>query len=492
MNITSLLSDVVKKVGTKTAIIENNQEISYRELWGTIERLSAAFYKIGIRENHRVALILPNSAEFIYCFFALLKINAIVSPLSPGLTPFELKRIFDNFKPYFMISQSTFVDKVLGKFPELLENKVLVFYDDNGIHSKIKNYYVLKKLLNLYNNYEFGNSQTSLDHIATINYTYRGAGYPLGAVLSHKSYVNGILGYIEWTRIFSQDRVLAFLSFSHVFSLVGCVLAPLIGGATVIISRNYLPKSILKLIGDFHVNRLTAIPSVYALLLQNYKEGEYDLRSLDYCITGGSYMPLEVQEVIKNKMRVTVLQGYGLTECLPITCNTHEYNKPGTLGLAGRPDIEIKIIGENSVYKEANQVGEIIINSPTMMQGYYNRKDESEKILKDGWFYTGDYGYMDEKGYLHYAGFKKNVAKVGGNMVDLKEVKDVLLSYPSILDCSVIPKNDDLWGHVLEAEVVTYSSKKLAESEIRSFCSKHLSRYKVPKTIKIKTEVAYR
>ena len=132
-----------------------------------------------------------------------------------------------------------------------------------------------------------------------------------------------------------------------------------------------------------------------------------------------------------------------------------------------------------------SEIGEIVIKNPAVLQGYYNKEDETHKVLKNGWFYTGDYGYLDGDGYLYFTGLKKSVTKVGGNMVDFKEVQNVLLSHPLISAASVYSEENSLWGHVIAAEVVPQVNGALTENEIKVFCSKRISRYKVPKTIKL-------
>ncbi len=489
MNIVALLQNASKQFSHKTAIIENGKEVSYGDFWSVVEKLSSAFYKNGIRENHRVALILPNSTEFIYCFLALLQINAIVSPLSPDLTAYELKGIFHNLTPHAIISVSTFIDKVLCEFPLLLKNKMLILQDGAAekINKKegIKKIYELKSLYNQQGNYKIANTRPEPYQVATINYTYRGTGFPLGAMLSHKNYIEGITAHLSRKGTSHHHKVLSILSLFHAYPLVDCILGPLATGATIVISRNYLPRSTLKLIDDFRINHFTAVPTVYNLMLQHFKNGEYNLSSLSCCITGGSYMPIEMQETIRSKMGLDVLQGYGLTECLPVTWNYYECNKAGTLGLPFRHDFQIKIVGDDGVCKGINEKGEIAVCSPTVMQGYYNQREETDKVLKDGWLYTGDYGYVDKQGYLHFAGLKKNVAKVGGNMVDLTEVENVLLSHFSVLYARAYAKQDSLWGHVIAADVVSHENGKLTEKEMKLFCSKRLAQFKVPKMVEL-------
>jgi long-chain acyl-CoA synthetase len=282
----------------------------------------------------------------------------------------------------------------------------------------------------------------------------------------------------------SEQRVLSLLPLHHFYPLVGCVLAPLISGATVVISRNFMPRSILKTIDNLKVDRLTAVPSIYVLLLQHYRKNEYNLSSLTCSLTGGAYMPFEVQASIKTQMGLEVIQGYGLTECFVVTWNQHEYSQSGTLGLPFRQDVQIRIMGDNGECRYIKEVGEIAVKTPTIMQGYYDRREETKSVLREGWLYTGDYGYLDEKQYLYFSGLKKNITKVGGNIVDLKEVQNVLLSHPAILDAIVHPQEDDLWGHVVATEIVLHRNCELTEKEVKDFCGRMLSRYKIPRMIK--------
>jgi len=174
MNLVALFSDIAAQHGAKSAILENGKIVSYQELWNSIERLAAAFYRIGIRDHNRVALILPNSSEFIYCFFALLKNNAIVCPLNPDMTPYELKNITNNLDPHVIISINTLIDKVVNESPSLLEQKILILQGRSSQILQANKYYELDDLLK--ENTQACDIQGEEESTVTINYTYRGLG----------------------------------------------------------------------------------------------------------------------------------------------------------------------------------------------------------------------------------------------------------------------------------------------------------------------------
>jgi long-chain acyl-CoA synthetase len=177
-------------------------------------------------------------------------------------------------------------------------------------------------------------------------------------------------------------------------------------------------------------------------------------------------------------MGIELLQGYGLTETMPITCNPHSRNKTGSLGIPGH-EVKVKIVD-----------GEILIGGPTVMKGYYNKNGENRKYLQDGWFKTGDLGYVDEEGYIYFKGLKKNIIKVGGNNVDLTEVKSVLNFFPGAQNVRLDIVEDELWGYRIHAEITVSSKKEVTDKDVKAFCSKRMALYKIPKKILISVSQA--
>src|SRR5574337_309508 len=346
MNIVKLLHEIVGQLGTKTAIIEDGISISYQDLWTRIEILSAAFHEFGVRENHRVALILPNSSEFIYCFFALLNINAMVTPLSTDCTPYELKGIFNNLNPYAIIAMHKFIEKVSYEYPNLMDNKLIITPDDITGSGRLKNQFDLKTSSEHEDTYEIVNQNSNDSQIATIIYTYRGLGYPLGVMLSHENYLQAAMFYINRTELTERHRVLLMLPSYHVFPIMGGIIAPLLTGAAVIIAKSFIISHLFETIKKNQITMLLAVPTLYRLII-NYGRNAADMSSVHCCITGGDIMSAAMQEELRTKFNTEVLQGYGLTECLPVTCNPLHKNKIGSLGPPGRSDVKIKIVNDS-------------------------------------------------------------------------------------------------------------------------------------------------
>ncbi|MBU1852956.1 MAG: acyl--CoA ligase [Candidatus Omnitrophica bacterium] len=469
MNLGTSLHWVSTKMRDKICLIEGNTRISYSDLWSRIELLAKAFLKIGIKENDKIVILLPNCKEFIYSFYALSRINLISVPLNLHLTSFELKEIFDDCNPRGIITTALLYERKISSV--IGPDRIIIFIDDNP-DIRRKNY-SFKELFKIGKDQNLPHFNTSNNQIATINYTYRGTGRPLGAMLTHGNYHHGAIGYVRLTEIITKQCILLITPISHIFTLVSCVIVPLLRGATVVITKSFIPSHIFRVIEECGINFIMAVPTIYISLLRNYNKNRFDIRSLKYGITGGNYLPPDIYRDIKDRMGIELLQGYGLTETMPITCNPRSKNRPDSLGVPGH-EVKVKIVD-----------GEILVGGPTVMRGYYDKDGENREYLKNGWFSTGDYGHIDGDGYIYFDGLKKEIAKVGGNNVDLKEVKRVLSSFQGVKAVELCVLKNDLWGHQIHAKVEINSKKEITKKSIQSFCSGRLAAYKIPRRIEI-------
>ncbi|MDO8602561.1 MAG: class I adenylate-forming enzyme family protein [Candidatus Omnitrophota bacterium] len=471
MNLGTSLHWVSTKMKDKACLIEGAIEVSYSELWKNIETLAKGFLKIGIKENDKAVIILPNCKEFIYSFYGLARINAISVPLNTYLTSYELDKIFKDCDPKVIITTYQLYKK---KISAISNKNILIILTDESLEPGKDGLFELGDLLAKGGTGRLPRFSANNNQIATINYTYRGLGEAIGAVLTHGNYHHGAIGYLRLTKLVTTQRVLLITPMSHIFTLVSCVIVPLLRGATVVIMKSFIPSHIFKAIEDHKIDFVIAVPTIYISLLKNYKKGRFDISSLKYGITGGSYLSESLNKEIKEEMGIELLQGYGLTETMPIMCNPHSRNKMGSLGVAGH-EVKVKIVD-----------GEILIGGPTVMRGYYNKNGENKKYLKDGWFKTGDMGYIDEEGYVYFKGLKKDIIKVGGNNVDLTEVKNVLNSFPGARNVRLDIVGDELWGHRIHAEITGPFKKEVTDKDVKAFCSERMALYKIPKRILIR------
>ena len=483
MNLVKYLETEAKGFLDRPAIIEDGEEITHRELWQTVDRLAKAFFDVGIREGDRIAICLPNCKEYIYAFFAALKINAIAVPLKQVTTSYEMKAILKDCHPSLLITDNVFVNRMLPFDPAIEIGKVIICSKHIIKRGSAKRTTKIDILLK--NTAELGTTFSADEGtVASINYTYRGYGYPLGAMLTHKNYKAGTMTYVSTTGITPGQKILLALPMSHVYSLVGCVTVPLSTGSSIVITKRSDPKETIKLINSLKIDVITSVPTFYMALLKANEKLKLKLHRVQHCFSGGSLLQLSTYQEIKEKMGWDIRQGYGLTECLPVTCNPSSPNNPASIGKVG-VGAKVKIVDEFGNDKKINEIGEIIAGGDSIMAGYYRHAKESKEVLENGWCHTGDYGYFDRKGYLYFTGLKKRIAKVGGNMVDLEEVRKTICLFPGIVGTNIDTMVDEFWGCVLTAEVLVRNLKEFDARKLRSFLRDRLVSYKVPHIKKV-------
>lgn len=469
---------------------ESDRTISYAELWAQVNQLTLGLRRLGFQSNERVALALPNSITWAVSFLAVLKAGGVIIPLSQFATPLELKRLLTHCKPSLLIGDSSFVNRSLP-FDLLEENKG----EQVVICSKRFMSRVSARRVNRLNNLlgrPYGEGQIITcpppplpQDIVSINYTYRGYGYPLGAMLTQLNYTHGIEGCVHAFELRPDQRCLLMLPLSHVYSLIGSLLTPLAIGSTVIIVRNPTTYNFWTAVSRYRPNVLTGVPCLYASFLRSENSLVDDLRYVEEAICGGSLMSIPLYEAVLHRWHLPLRQGYGLTECLPAVINPSRGNRPETLGKAGL-GVTVRIFGEDGKEKVPGEVGEITIGGPTVMAGYYAMPRDTAEVLRNGWFYTGDYGWLDNEGYLHFSGVKKRIAKVAGHTVDLTEVEREILAYPGVVNARIYTVPDEKWGTVVCADI-TNGGYKVKKEAILRYLKKRLTSYKIPR-IRVATE----
>jgi len=467
MNFAVILSKIAGREGDKPAVVESGMTTSYRQLWCGIEESSRRLLNAGVRPGDRVAIALPNGAAFVQNFFATLLLQAIGVPVRHEYARHEVGHIVANAQPRALVSDAAWM-RARPWLAELLPPDMAVVNVDEATQS---------------NAGARTPPPTGSSRSALISYAYTGAGEPLGAEHSHRSCVLAGIAYVRHLRIRRDDRILFTLPMPNAFTLAGCVFAPLLRGATLVIEHDFAPKVLLAAIERHRVSIVTGVPDIFRLLAARYRPSRFDLGTLRLMITGGAYMPAEDHLKIEEKIGVPLVQGYGLTECFPVLCNPpDERNRPGSLGVAGR-DVRLKIVDEGGRDLGAGQTGEIVVSCPFAMKGYFRRAGRTAQVFDGTWLRTGDLGYTDEQGYVYFDRMKKSLYNLHGNKVDPGEVRSVLLSHPDVLEAEVVCEGDSLYNGSapkVRARVRLRAGAVAEPKAIRQFCRDHMASYKAP------------
>lgn len=428
---------------------------SAEKLMARINDTGILLKESGIQSSHLVAFFLKNSVDFVSVFLSVMDIGAKPIPVNLAYRKLELDEIFSNSDPHAVIAEQEFLPLI----EPYLKNKIVVLRSNGKfkIHQAIKNKF----------------DPSDIDgNIASINYTYRGYGYPLGAMVPHGQYRMGAEVLVKGLRPEPGENMLVVLPFYYIFPLIGCLFVPLLYKMTSVLSHTVNPLKVFEYIQEYKINIITAVPEIYELLY-SCRDDSVDLSSLKAFVSGGSRLTKESYQKIKQAFGVELLHGYGLTEFTPVSRNIRKQAKAGTIG-PFCDGIEYKIASDGM-----DGFGEILIKTPNMTKSYYRRNEETQDTFQDDWFKTGDIGRMED-GHLIFLKEKKQTRKLKGNMIDLQEVKKAILMYPGVKDAIIDFKDNTLSAGIM---IDTDNDIKGEYIKIKQFLSTMIASYKIPKVM---------
>ena len=471
----------------QTAIIDADQKahISYGELWEQASRLSSNLRQIGLRQGDRVILALQNSIPWVIGYLAIIEAGGIVVPVRLRTKSYEMKGILKTVKPSLMLSSASYINRLLPS--RIFSEDQEVVITAGHLRKRHGSPRVTSLQALIFTNHKTLNGDQSTRSLktdqrtASINFTYRGLGKALGATLTHSNYLTAIQSYILTVGLREGQRVLASLPFSHTYPLIGCLLAPLFAGGIVIITKPVSGKGLSQVIDQYRCEVLAGIPMIYQQLLHSSVTRE-EMRSVKTAICGASSLSLATFQCFRERYQVDIRQGYGLTECFAVTCNPVRIRHPQSVGqlMVGAKGLKIRIVDAQGNAVPIGQIGEIIVTGPTVMSGYYNESDVTQEVLQDDWLYTGDWGRVDQDGYVFLEGLKKRITKVAGNLVDLTEVESEIRKISGVLDIEVSSIPDEWLGTMLRARVGNQALLTEEKHRIRNRLKLRLASYKIP------------
>ena len=332
------------------------------------------------------------------------------------------------------------------------------------------------------------------EDVALFQYTGGTTGISKAAMLTHYNLVANTMQAVHWLtdRQEGGEVLLAVLPFFHVYGMtVGMNFAIYLASTLVLVPR-FDVKEIVKLIQKYKVTLFPGAPTIYIAVI-NFKDvKKYDLSSIKACISGSAPLPVKVKEDFEKLTGAKLVEGYGLSEASPVThCNPiYGLNKPGSIGIPF-PDTDAKIVDIETGEKElaVGEAGELIVKGPQVMKGYWNMPEETARVLRNGWLYTGDIARMDKDGYFYIVDRKKEMIIASGYNIYPREIEEVLYRHPKIKEAAVVGIPSGYRGETVKAFVVLKEGETATEEEIKEYCRENLARYKVPEFIEFRKEL---
>lgn len=462
MLVESLFTQAAKQPD-EIAVIDDRGRFTYRQLAG----MAAGLAKLISESTNqpRVGLILPASAAFVASFYGTLAAGKGVVPIN----------FLIGDGPIAHVIKDSGIDLVLTIEP---------------LRSKVADPKV--KVIDLLT-FDFAAAATappkpaqkSKDDLAVLMYTSGTSGLPKGVVLTYENLQSDVDASIDYVELKHNHKFLGVIPLFHAFGMTAMMLAPIQLGATVIYLARFSPVAAMNAIREHKVSLMFGVPSMWAAILRLKNASPDDFKSFYATMSGGEPLPRQVYDAFLERFKVPLLEGFGLTETSPVvSMNTPQHQRLGSVGKP-LPCVTVKITDETGKALGPDEVGEVWLAGPMIMQGYFNLPDATKEALTpDRFFKTGDLGKVDRDGFLYITGRKKEMIIVAGEKVFPREVEDVLMKHPAVDEAAVVGKKDASRGEVVVAFVIAKKDQTVTADELRGFCrDQGLMQWKVPREI---------
>ncbi|MDI4231643.1 long-chain fatty acid--CoA ligase [Bradyrhizobium sp. Arg237L] len=516
-SLVELLEESFAKFADRKAFICMDKAITYRELDEMSTALGAYLQSLGLQKGARVALMMPNVLQYPISTAAVLRAGYAAVNVNPLYTPRELEHQLKDSGAEAIIVLENFaatVQQVLGK-TSVKHVIVGSMGDLLGFKGVIVNLVVrrVKKMVPPFSipravafntavaagrGMKLNRPRITPDDVAFLQYTGGTTGVSKGATLLHRNIVANVLQNDAWLQPaikkpphVDQLFIVCALPLYHIFALTACyLLAVRAGGVNLLIPNPRDLPGFVKELAKYQINSFPAVNTLYNGLLNTPGFDKLDFSKLKTSFGGGMATQKPVAEKWLAVTGCALSEGYGLSETSPtLTCNPADTDKfSGSIGLPV-PSTYLSIRDDDGNELPLGQAGEICAKGPQVMSGYWNRPDETARVMTaDGYFRTGDIGVMDENGYTKIVDRKKDMILVSGFNVYPNEIEEVIASHPGVLECAVIGVSDAKTSEAVKAFIVRKDPSLTAE-EIIKFCGTQLTNYKVPKQIEFRTEL---
>ncbi|WP_342505358.1 AMP-binding protein [Sporosarcina sp. FSL K6-2383] len=504
-----------KKYPEKIAMHFMGKDITYKEFHESALKFANYLKSLGIEKGDRVAIMLPNCPQGAIAYFGILYIGAIVVQTNPLYTERELSFQMVDSGSKAIIS----LDILFPRISKIIKNTELEHVIITGIKDYLpfpknliypfiqkKEYGMTVKVEHRGMNHLFTeimkiSKPTPVSYafdydedIALLQYTGGTTGPPKGVMLTHANLNANVKMCDEWLYKCEEGKetVMAILPFFHVYGMTTVLVLSVMLSNKMVIIPKFDFETALKTIDKQKPTLFPGAPTIYIGLLNHPDLAKYDLSSVKACISGSAALPVEVQDKFEKITGGKLVEGYGLTETSPVTHANLVWGTERVKASIGIPwpDTDSCILGPDSSEPLANgEIGEIAVKGPQVMKGYWNRPEDTEQTFRDGWFLTGDLGYMDDKGYFYVVDRKKDMIIASGFNIYPREIEEVLYEHEAIQECVVAGVPDPYRGETVKAYVVLKDGASVTEEQLDEYCRENLASFKVPRKYEFRSEL---
>ncbi len=471
MNISNNLENSAFHFPNHSAVREQGIELTYAELNDRANRVATGLIKMGVEPGDHVGLCAPNSVDWIAFYFGVLKTGAVAVTLSSVLTGGELANLVSHSRPRVILTvEAKLEDLEKMKRARAVERVVCPGGDLD-----------LALLMGTGSGSFKAIDRDRVD-TAAILYTGGTTGIPKGVMLTHEgiNFSSQSIAYYE--RSTEVDVALCFLPFNHVFGQIHIMNATILSGGCLELLPFFDAEKVLEVLEAGRVTKFFSVPTGYVRLLTVDKLKK-KLGRLRYCFSAAASMAMEIVKQWKENTGLTISEGYGLTEAMPVSYN-HFHHDRHVVGSVGPPvhGVEVQIRDGSGSLLEPGREGEICVRGRNVMKGYLDNPEGTRSAFWESeWLRTGDIGLFDPDGYLYIVDRLKDLIITGGENVYPREVEEQLYARPEVEECVVVGLPDKEWGERVAAFIVPRSGHSVIPEELKSYLKSRLSPFKVPK-----------
>jgi len=500
------LKDAAQRFPRRVAVDFMGTTTSFAKLWDEVQSLAAGLQAKGLKKGDRVALMLPNCPAYIQFYCAVLLAGGVVVNVNPLYSPHELAHILTDSDPKLAVTLD--LAQMVDKLTPQLDGRQLVVASMShqlglikGLGFKLTQGKEIARAFpdgTLFYGDLFADkhklSVPAIDlhkDLAVLQYTGGTTGKSKAAMLSHANLSINAKQCRAWMPGTHEGRetALAVIPFFHVFALTTLVNLSLLMGTTIIALPRFELNQVLKTIHDKKPTIFPAVPTIYTAINHAKNINEFDLRSINYCVSGGAPLPIEVKQEFERLTGCVLVEGYGLSETSPVvSANPIEgVNKTGSIGLPF-PDTVIEIVSleDRTTLVPQGERGELCVRGPQVMLGYWQQPLETSDVMRNGRLHTGDVAYIDQDGYIFIVDRIKDMILCGGYNVYPRHVEEAVYRHPAVEECVCAGIKDTYRGETVKIWVKLKPGMNLSADELKTFLKDYLSPIEMPKTIEFR------
>jgi len=513
--VTSLLDASVVTHGARPCTYFLGRRLSFAEIGRLSDQAAQGLQALGVGEGVKVGLLLPNSPTFVVFYHGILKAGGTVVNFNPLysveeiefqardsgariMVTLDLATTFDKVEP--LLKSGTLDHAVVASFAALLPAmkslgvKLLRGPKLAKVAASSERAKILRERDLLANEGNYQRPSITPDAIAVLQYTGGTTGTPKGAMLTHANLTTNVRQITAWWNHTASegDKVLGILPLFHVFAMTTVMNFCISQGLEMILMPRFEMVEALKLITKLKPKMMPGVPTLFNAMMHHSHIGNFDLSSLELCISGGAGLPLEVKHGFEGVSGCVLTEGYGLSETSPVaTCNPRD--RPPKAGSIGLPlpgtEVSIRSLEDPMIEMPCGEPGEICIAGPQVMQGYWHRPEETKAAFVGRFFRSGDVGYMDEEGFVFIVDRIKDMINCSGFKVYPRRIEEALYQHPAVAEATVIGVSDPYRGEAPKAFVKLKEGADATSLELLEFLRPKLSKIELPEAIEFRDEL---